>query len=125
MIRLILTTIILTMLAQPVLAVDTGALLKQCKPFANNGYSFDGLSETQLSKATICKAFISGILHHAFAVCQSSTHESSRVIFGTSIRNTDVAIQMFLNWAEDNPNKWDRIVIPPFWLMETCEKTVE
>ena len=45
--RLILTAIILTMLAQPAWAKTSGQLFEDCKPWANNGFSFDGLTETQ------------------------------------------------------------------------------
>ncbi len=61
--RLILTTIIQTILAHPVWAKTTGQLLKDCKPWANNGYLLDGLIEAQQLRALACHSFQSGIIH--------------------------------------------------------------
>ena len=39
--RFILTTIILTMLAQPAWAMSNEVLFKKCKPFAERGFELD------------------------------------------------------------------------------------
>ena len=118
--RILLTTIILTLLSQPVWAINNGDLFRDCKPFANNGYSVDGLSEKQMVDALTCLGFFSGVMHHAQAVCAVSPDKKHKLLFGTSIEKPEVLTQKFLNWAEANPEKWEYSVYPSYWILNTC-----
>ena len=120
MMRLILTTIILTMLAQPVWAKTTGQLFEDCKPWANNGYLLEGLSEAQQLRALACHSFQSGIIHLGLVACRDGDH-AIRLIFGTSIIEPKVMTQKFLNWAEAYPDKWEYTADPRNWIMGTCQ----
>ena len=119
--RLILTTIILTMLAQPALAKTTGELFKECKPWANDGYSGGGLTETQLRDAVSCIGFQSGVIHLGYYACLYGD-SATRLIFGTSITKPEVMTQTFLNWAEANPDEWGYTADPRSWISGTCEE---
>ena len=119
--RLILITIILTMLAQPALAKTTGDLFRECKPWANNGFSGGGLTEAQINGAMSCISFQAGIIHLGFFACQDGGSET-RLIYGTSITDTTVMTQRFLNWAEANPDEWEYTTDPRAWIMGTCEE---
>ena len=120
--RLILTTILLTVLVQPVYAKTNLELYKECKPFANNGFSFAGLSETQQFGAIACSAFQAGVIHLAQFVCHAATNPVDRQLFGTSITSTQVLTQRFINWAEANPDKWEYTADPSWWIVKTCEE---
>ena len=119
--RLILTTIILTMLSQTALAKTTGELFKECKPWANNGYSGGGLTDTQFNGAMQCIAFQGGVIHLGFFACQDGDR-TTRMIYGTSIIDTEVMTQRFLNWAEANPELWEYTTDPRAWIMGTCKE---
>ena len=115
-------SIIVTMLAQPVWAISNGEIFQQCKPFASNGYTIEGMTSNQRMTSLACNSFFSGIIHHAQMICISSPDEKHRSAFGTSITSPKVLIQKFLNWAEANPQDWDTNVVPSYWLMNTCQK---
>jgi hypothetical protein len=119
--RLILTAIILTMLAQPAWAKTSGQLFEDCKPWANNGFSFDGLTETQQLRAVACNSFQSGVIHLGFFACRDGD-SATRLIFGNSIIKPSVMTQRFLNWAEANPELWEFTADPKNWIMGTCKE---
>lgn len=119
--RLILITIILTMLAQPALAKTTGDLFRECKPWADNGCSGGRLTDTQFRGAMSCISFQAGIIHLGFFACQDGDR-TTRMIYGTSITSTEVMTQRFLNWVEANPELWEYTTDPRAWMMGTCEE---
>ena len=119
--RLLLTTIILTMLAQPALALTNLQLFEYCKPYANNGYSIDGLYNDQIHKSTAFTLFQSGALHHAHWVCKFASNKADKEMFGSSIMKPKISIQKFLNWAEENTEWWGEPVAPVVWLQNTCK----
>ena len=55
--RILTYAVLLMMLSQPAWALTTGELFKNCKPWANNGYSGSGLTETQANGAFQCIGF--------------------------------------------------------------------
>lgn len=120
--RLMITTIILTMLIQPLNAKTNIQLYKECKPYANNGFSIRGLNESHQFGAVACVAFQAGILHLAAEICQFGFYERDRQLFGTSIASTEILTQKFLNWAEANPEKWEYFTNPSDWLLGTCKE---
>ena len=118
--RLILTAIILTLLAQPVWAVKTGQLLKDCKPWANNGFSLDGLTTGQRRSAMACSMFQNGVIHLGIFACLDGD-PATQLFYGTSIYDPQAMTQKFINWAEANPDKWEDVANPSFWIMGTCK----
>ena len=68
--RLIFTAIILTLLAQPVLAVTIEGLNKVCKAYANNGFEF-GDNFEDVTDSTMCTAYVAAAIDSAASVCES------------------------------------------------------
>lgn len=120
--RFLVATITLITLTQPALALTNGRLFEQCKPYANNGFSFEGFNQNQITNALACSWFHSGVLHHAQLVCSLSISVEDKQNFGTSIKDPKVAIQKFINWAEANPKWWGEPPAPIFWLQDTCKE---
>lgn len=133
--RLLFTTIILTMFAQPLLAATVESLYKNCKPYANNGFE---LPQDQLGilNALMCRGYITATIENASAVCVGiglariylkNANESELTIMtldalasdlGSSANsdNFNAATQAFLNFAERNPEKWDLQPTTNLWL---------
>ena len=124
--RILLTTIFLAFLAQPVWATSIGELYKSCKPFANNGFEMDGLSESQKLYGLSCWSFHEGARSAAYSICKLGssvgTSGEAKTLFATSITNTNVVVQRFINWAEDNPDEWDKPALPFIWMANTCKE---
>ena len=70
MIRLLFTTIILTMLAQPAWAMSNEVLYKKCKPFAERGFELDlnGSTSRSLDDA-LCLGYILAVIEQANYLC--------------------------------------------------------
>ena len=143
--RLLLTTIILTMLAQPVLAVTIEGLNRVCKTYANNSFEYgDDLAD--IVDATMCTAYVAAVIDSAHSVCVSykdtadilkeATDETAKGVLtgslmmakfngsGATLDNLNAAIQAFLNYAANNPKDWQYHPSPYPWLSETfpCKK---
>jgi hypothetical protein len=97
MMRLILTTIILTMLAQPVWAFKAGDLYKYCKSWQQLNYSLD----ISTVEAALC-------IGHIFAWHGALTTACLRGYpdLGASITEEQLA-QAFLNFADKRPEVWE------------------
>ena len=137
--RLILTTIILTMLAQPVWAMTVEGLYKHCKPYTEKGFSADG-TPGRLS-ALACTSYIASSIENARSVCSEAnqlhklylegsielTEEllagylSAAKIYGASANISDMnsVIQAFINYAETNPKNWQKNPVSSDWLSIT------
>ena len=109
------------MLTQPVWAVTTGQLFEDCKPWANNGFSLDGLTNAQRQRAVACFMFQSGVIHIGITECRDD-ELSTQAFYDTSIYKPTAMTQKFLNWAETNPDKWEDVANPSYWIMGTCKR---
>ena len=130
---LLLTTIILTMLAQPVWAINNETLYKACKPLAERGYTRS--KDTPFSDG-LCVGYVAAAIEQAQYLCQLTPdykdltsswpdgHAArsglywATLMFGTSATTKDLnaVIQSFLNWAEENPNDWQYWPKSTYWL---------
>ena len=119
--RTFIYAILLTLLAQPVWALSNIELYDYCKPLVDNNYAVTGLETAQKHRAFTCVGFHSGLIHHANLMCEFGEDYNVRPAFGTSIKDTNISIQRFLNWIEANVEYWHHEV-RPFWLMGTCEE---
>ena len=136
--RLILTTIILTMLAQPVWATTNGLLYKSCKPFADRAFTLDPDTYVNHFKDGLCAGYISAAIEQAHHLCSSLStyreftsrydgnigdaanlgHQFASKLYGTSatVSDLDAVIQAFVNWAATNPQMWDATPNTSLWL---------
>ena len=107
-IRLILTTIILTMLAQPAIGNDLGKMYEVCKPFANTGYDLDSLG-SDFWKGIACSGYVKGATEMAQAICRVSSDEATKFVFGmdTELSNLNAVMQSLVNFEAANPQLCD------------------
>ena len=122
--RLILTTVILTMFAQPVWAMSIDRLYTFCKPYAENQFQIDGLTELERFNAAICSGWHAGSQSTAETLCVLGggvgANAQVKNAFGTSITNSKTVIQLFISWAENNRDDWQQRAMPFLWLANTC-----
>ena len=93
-------------------------LYKRCKPFQNNGYTFEGLTLPQKWEARICKDVLSSLALKGTASCHMlnilrKNQEITNKQFVRLAKLTANApsignpvITSFLKYAENNPNDW-------------------
>jgi len=134
--RLILTTIILTMLAQPVWAASVQQLYQWCKPMVDRGFKdatsidvvgalFDGLC-TGYMLATIEQA---NQLCRDISVVEENYSDRPDIVIGfktaarlrgtsATLKNLDAVTQTFVNFAAANPDKWEYRPNSKLWLNE-------
>jgi hypothetical protein len=114
--RLILTTIILTMLAQPAIGNDLGEIYEVCKPFADAGYDLDSLG-IDFWKGIACSGYVKGATEMAQAICRLSPDEATKFVFGmdAELSNLKAVMQSLVNFAAANPQLWDTPALHPEW----------
>ena len=120
--RLLLATIMLAMLGQPVWAFSLGELYRFCEPYADNGMSISGLSEPAANYSFVCLGYHAGVMHSALAVCSYSESSVDKAAFGTSITDPNEVISRFMTYAKDARDDWEALPFPPYWLNKTCKK---
>ena len=137
--RLILTTIILTMLAQPVWAITTEGLLKSCKPFADNAFELSNPKDPRSSLSDgICAGHMVSTVEQASALCaeykrlkrffSDKEYAQDALNFfevfaknngsSATLKDINAVIQTFISWAEANPAKWRETPYAELWLTE-------
>lgn len=118
--RVLLTTIILTLLAQPLQATTNDELVGWCKPIADNEFEFEGLSHNQQNGAFLCIGFMMGMMRLAEDVCYlgDDWHQQR---FGTSIASPRLMIKRFLNFMESEPIRLKDRTMPSTFIEKTCE----
>lgn len=136
--RLLITTIILTMLAQPVWAQSIEKLYLSCSSYAKSGFDF-GNTQEEIIDAVICKTFINATISNAQSLCRTyqkirarfegSDELTQQVVVGyriaaeswgtsASLNNANAAVQAFLNYSEKNPELWTQWATAYPWLSE-------
>lgn len=122
--RLLLTTIILTMLAQPALSLTTRDLLDNCRPYVDNDFSMAGLSEKEYPAAVLCLGFMSGVMHTANTICSHSKSDNDKFLYGTSLSNTnDLLMEFFEVMSGVSDSAFlDTRPVPFIWLANTCKE---
>ena len=119
MMRLILTTIILTMLAQPVWAGNLGPMYRNCKAFADAGYNLESMRPDHW-QAIACVTYVGGVVDIAQAICTQSPDKVTRSIFGIDPGPLDLnaVIKNLIKFAEENPQYWGMKAVAPQWTSE-------
>ena len=116
--RFLLTTIILTMLAQPVWAVDMGRMFKYCQTLSAAGFDA-GKIEDDVDQATAfaCVGYIAGVIDVGRSICGISDDETTRRIWGIGAdrEQIDAVIQTFVNYARENPQLWSKDPFDDDW----------
>ena len=127
--RLIFTTLIFSMLTQPVHAATNGLLYKSCKPFADRAFTLDPDTYANNFTDGLCAGYIAAAIEQANHLCSSLStyreitsrydgnagdaanlgHQFNLKPYGTSatVSDLDAVIQAFVNWAGTNPQMWD------------------
>ena len=119
--RLILTTIILTMLAQPVSATTNDDLIGWCKPFSDNQFQIAGLTQDQETNAFLCVGFMMGVMTLASDICMLGDGWQ-RNLFGTSITKPYTMINRYLRLMEAEPSRRKDRVMPGVFVRDTCKE---
>ena len=94
-------------------------LYKRCKPFQNNGFAFDNLSNDQMQKGLMCLSYIRGIIDLGGKNCiYLKSALKSKWIDKYALQNLspfiandpdvpiNAAITSFVKFAENNTSKW-------------------
>ena len=80
-----------------------------------------GLTNAQRQRAVACFMFQSGVIHIGITECRDD-ELSTQAFYDTSIYKPTAMTQKFLNWAETNPDKWEDVANPSYWIMGTCKR---
>ena len=67
--KLLITTITIFFISFGASALSVEELYKFCKPFQNNGFSLDNLSQNKVDKAFGCMAYIRGLAERGYVSC--------------------------------------------------------
>ena len=132
--RKIISAIFFILVAQSAMAMSNETLYKDCKLHARNGFSLaESEGDLELISQSYCEGYMLGIIEKAQNICnffKSSKTDSSAEFqdrwrfaayaFGTSAKNDNLhaIILSFINWAEDNPEKWSYTPHARDWLYQ-------
>ena len=119
--KLLITTLTMIFISFGANAVEIGKMYNNCKPFQNNGFSMNGLAEEQLITATVCGGYFRGMIDlgvkncvflrifHKYKMVDDDEFKSfSKVLANTMNPNLRAVIAGFINYAENNSEKWDK-----------------
>ena len=94
-------------------------LYKNCKPYQNNGFIFDGLDRYQMENAIDCTAYVKGLIDLGYKNCQylrivykekgismTTSKLLSDFIANETNVSIDTIIKAFIKYAENNPKVW-------------------
>ncbi len=104
--RLILTTIILTMLAQPVCANNVQDLISKCTKWKDNGYSDGFFIDADGMNALICQVHFSAMSAVGKQNCQFEGKKPEFAFLRWDASAEQLA-QFFLNVVGNMPEHWD------------------
>jgi len=115
----LITTLTMIFISFGANAFTVENLYQNCKPYQNNGFEFDNLSNDQSNKALICIGYIRGVIDMGHKNCQylresyniksidimafNSLSQFTANGLNPSINGT---IASFNNFAENNVDKW-------------------
>ena len=132
--RLLVTTIILTLMAQPVWAMTLEGLYNTCKPYADRGFKLSDSSDVVgVYKDGICEGYVIATIEQLQSVClvyewakKEKAHlpdyvagtKLAATVHGTSanLGNLNAVIQLIVNYAAANPEEWEFTPNATDWL---------
>ncbi len=104
--------------------LEIGSLYYQCKPYQNNNFNFEKLSQSDRVKAMLCRTTLIGIADTGYNLCQSlkwyyknANVDSKEILIGLSswyandyVESVNKLISGFNSWAEKNQHLWKEFV---------------
>ena len=123
---IILTMIFFSFVAS---ATSVETLYKQCKPFQNNGFAYEGLSEKKKWDAVLCQNILNNIALRGTSNCYLLNEErkdgnindrqfKKLTMMANSPAYGNSLIVSFLKYAEANPNNWKtRVPVISYWFL--------
>ena len=145
--RIILATIAFVLFSLPSWAVNNEYLRENCKTYADNNFSLEGLDNLKLVKASFCMGYMVSALEHGIIMCKTATELSKSTFdteiqeymlmggslsyssWGTRANHNDInaIIQSYINWANENPKEWNAYPSSNQWLSNNwpCEIGLE
>ncbi len=104
--------------------LEIGSLYYQCKPYQNNNFNFEKLSQSDQVKAMLCRTTLIGIADTGYNLCQSlkwyyknANVDSKGILIGLSswyandlVESVNKLISGFNRWAEKNQHLWKELV---------------
>ena len=120
--KLLITLLTMIFISFGVKAMEIERLYKMCKPYQTNGFSSDTLSRVQQEYASICIAYLKGVVDIGFVNCLTlhgitKSIEIPSSVIGVLQKNANKEpstyaslITSFINFAENNTNLWDKFV---------------
>ena len=94
-----------------------------CKPYQNNGFSFENLSQSQINNTLQCLSYLAGIRDRGHANCLvMKTVNKKNILKKTRLKtlsfltanadvNIDTLVTSFINYAENTTESWKE----PVW----------
>ena len=116
--KLRITTLTMIVISLGANSYTIEKLYENCKPFQNNGFSFEDLSPTKTLNATACFSYLSGLRDRGIENCKVMDEFGKRGFFDkrklevlstfTANKMVDVKqiIASFTNYAENNTENW-------------------
>jgi hypothetical protein len=101
--RIFLTTIILTMLAQPVFATSAGSLIKVCTQWKDIGFSLSMSVDANGMRSANCAGYFQAMSDLGEQNCNWSQYSMPQARWKAS---SEQLAQFFLNKAAENPDQW-------------------
>ena len=104
--------------------LEIGSLYYQCKPYQNNNFNFEKLSQSDQVKAMLCRTTLVGIADTGYNLCQSlkwyyknANVDSKEILIGLSswyannlVESVNKLISGFNSWAEKNQHLWKELI---------------
>ena len=128
--KLLITTLTMMFISFGANAISVENLYKQCKPFQNNGFAYEGLSEKQKWDAVLCQNILNNIALRGTSNCyilnserkdgNISDRQFKRLasILANSPAHGNSLVVSFLQYAEANPNNWKtRVPVVSYWFL--------
>ena len=134
--RLFLTAMILTMLAQPVSAITIESLYKNCKPYADRGFENAKVDDVVgLYAEALCLGYMIATIEQLNSICgdyqrvKKEYSDRPDLVLGfrgaatinstsAELKDLNSVIQTFVNFAAANPDKWDFTPLSYLWLKD-------
>ena len=121
--KLLITTLTMIFISFGAFGWSIGETYKLCKPYQNNGFEINGLSNMAQVNSTLCKTTFRMLINTGVRNCQiiNLVKESNKDIktntlkvmsMMTSNSNADMnaVITSFINFAENNTDDWSSLV---------------
>ena len=117
--KLLITTLTMIFISFGAHAFNVETLYKYCKPYQNNGFSWDNLSKSKIQDGIICISYFRGLGEAGYGTCDYFRRVYDRGLIDIKAFKTlssltanekfgsvTQIITSFINFAENNPQHW-------------------